>query len=117
MAGTVSTATVETLTAQVRVLMVGSRQVTLSMFKQLRVLDDMRVFEAMGFVSFHDKRYANQAGAIDQYWFVGANIHGELVRLFLPNPIEPKTEYDIPWWERELMHYETLPHIILAGLH
>jgi hypothetical protein len=33
------TATVETLTAEVRVLMVGSRQVTLSVFKQLDSVD------------------------------------------------------------------------------
>jgi hypothetical protein len=41
-----ATATVETLTAEVRVLMVGSRQVTMSMFKQLdfRPVGEIDVF-------------------------------------------------------------------------
>jgi hypothetical protein len=42
---TTTTATVETLTAQVRVLMLGSRQVTLSVFRQLdhATIDDLDV--------------------------------------------------------------------------
>lgn len=39
MSGDVATATVETLTAEVRVLMVGSRQVTLSVARQLDWID------------------------------------------------------------------------------
>ena len=41
-----TTATVQTLTAQVRVLMVGSRQVTLSVFRQLdfAAIDDINIF-------------------------------------------------------------------------
>lgn len=44
------TATVEVLTAEVRVLMVGSRQVTLSVYNQLDLIDDWQI-EPFGRVS------------------------------------------------------------------
>lgn len=46
MSGSTSTATVETLTAEVRVLVVGNRQITLSVAKQLDFvsLDELKVF-------------------------------------------------------------------------
>lgn len=47
---TQSTATVETLTAEVRVLQVGNRQITMSVAKQLDVVDFMRI-EAFGRVA------------------------------------------------------------------
>lgn len=62
-----NTATVETLTAEVRVLMVGSRQVTLSVAKQLDVvaLADLTTF---GRVKL----------GLDYDYVIGADVHGRL---------------------------------------
>jgi hypothetical protein len=62
------TATVETLTAEVRVLMVGSRQVTLSVAKQLdvRLLSDVTVFGRVKLAS-------------DRDYVIGADAEGRLV--------------------------------------
>jgi hypothetical protein len=67
------TATVETLTAEVRCLMVGSRQVTLSVAKQLDIipLKDIRVFGRVK-VNVSGTKYGN-----DRY-VIGADPSGDL---------------------------------------
>lgn len=50
------TATVEALTAEVRVLMVGSRQITLSVARQLDVLDELSAIEVFGRVRLGDDK-------------------------------------------------------------
>ena len=60
-----STATVETLTAEVRVLMVGNRQITLSVAKQLDEVPiaEIEVFGASSWVLPHGPAGAGPAGA------------------------------------------------------
>jgi hypothetical protein len=66
------TATVETLTAEVRVLMVGNRQITLSVFRQL---DRVPLAEIQPFGRVNDGE------ARDGTWVVGRSaVTGELVR-------------------------------------
>lgn len=64
---TSATATVEVLTAEVRVLMVGSRQVTLSVFAQLDSVPYQQV-EPMGRVRYHNETWLigkhQQTGAL-----------------------------------------------------
>jgi hypothetical protein len=71
-----TTATVETLTAEVRVLMVGSRQVTLSVFGQLDEVEFERI-EPFGRV--------RPKGSDDYIWLVGRHkTDGVLVRAKIP---------------------------------
>jgi len=63
------TATVEVLTAEVRVLMVGSRQITLSVFRQLDIID-YESLEPMGRVNDRDT----------VWWIIGRNDNGILAR-------------------------------------
>ena len=65
-----TTATVETITAEVRVLMVGNRQVTLSVYRQLDIVD-LHWVEPFGRVS---------DGRDDGTWVVGRHVTGALVR-------------------------------------
>jgi len=134
MSGTISTATVETLTATVRVLMVGSRQVTLSVFKQLDMIDDLNNLAPMGRVRFHDPDAMNEDGypeGIDQLWLVGTEKDsGHLVRAHVSRPVwpSPRDRYGKGWSHEqaleayethslpEYMRYKELPLIILAGL-
>ena len=71
-----TTATVETLTAEVRVLMVGSRQVTLSVYSQLDTVPFDKI-DPFGRVSPRD--------ALEyELWVVGRDESGTLVRSWLP---------------------------------
>jgi hypothetical protein len=107
------TATVETLTAQVRVLMVGNRQVTLSVFRQL---DEVGIRHLEPFGRVNDK--TNPAGynyAREGFWLVGRSHNtGALVRAFVDSELS---------WGRDNEDgralYRTLrrqPLIVLAGL-
>ena len=73
-------ATVEVLTAEVRVLMVGSRQVTLSVARQLDQVepDDIEPFGRIR--SSSGPRPRLPFAAADQIEVVGADRHGTLVR-------------------------------------
>jgi hypothetical protein len=74
-----ATATVETLTAEVRTLMVGSRQVTLSVAKQLDVvaLDELDVFGRIN---------VNEPGA----WVIGAH---KQTRALVKSKIRPTVQH------------------------
>lgn len=112
-----TTATVETLTAEVRVLMVGNRQVTLSVYKQL----DEYLSEP-GWVNFGRVRsgtlYPHRYDC-DRPWlkrmrvahmeFVGSH-NGELKRASLNKEEFGAVDIDV---QRRLM---ALPLIVLAGL-
>lgn len=67
------TATVETLTAEVRVLMVGNRQVTLSVYRQL---DEVDLMEIEPFGRVNDSK---QKGT----WVVGKDPQGQLSRAYV----------------------------------
>lgn len=71
MTNTTTAATVETLTAEVRTLVVGSRQVTLSVAKQLDVIPLDRL-EVMGRVKI-DKESTDRKG-----WVIGVDVDGSL---------------------------------------
>jgi hypothetical protein len=120
------TATVETLTASVRVLMVGSRQVTLSIYKQLDECDAGRL-KPFGRVNI-DK--------FDSLDLVGVDRNGNLVRSRVPDykdAIEGFLQregwsppYTDAYWERraeigtyykdKYFEFKALPLIVLAGL-
>ena len=125
-----TTATVEVLTAEVRVLMVGSRQITRSVYRQLDIVPYDQV-EAMG-------RVNERVAYADEGWIVGRDtLTGELVRAELgqlyPRRLGPvdvpctdlngkqKTVRIIervrpPEYARALEAYRELPLIVLAGL-
>jgi hypothetical protein len=125
------TAVVEVLTARVRVLQVGSRQVTLSVYRQLDHVDPGQI-EPFGRVKDRD----DQAGMIH---VVGSSTrpvdHGALVRskVLSAEMLEHLREHDAvsrdPYWRAQLADpyryrqiaqaaaaWERLPLIILAGL-
>jgi hypothetical protein len=101
-----STATVETLTADVRVLMVGSRQVTLSVYRQLDSVAP-RDFEVFG-------RVRAKAFKDDVVELVGRRKStGELCRCGVP------MRYAASLHEEYRQLYEwacSFPLIVLAGL-
>jgi len=101
-----NTATVEVLTAEVRVLMVGSRQVTLSVWKQLDYVDPLYVM-AFGRVGVKISMYPTIC-------VVGKHINdGSLVRSSCSPPHEyspEQREYTIA------QEWAALPLIVLAGL-
>lgn len=104
----IETATVETLTAEVRTLMVGSRQVTLSVFKQLDTVDPIGILP-MGRVSYQDndlvRRYRYRWSEF--VWVVGrSSLTGNLVRAY--SPVDPYNSTSQVWLR--------LPLIVLAGL-
>lgn len=71
-------ARVQVLTAEVRVLMVGSRQVTLSVYSQLDTVafDDIEPFG----------RVRSRDALTYEIWVVGRGGNGSLVRSWLPRP-------------------------------
>ncbi|MDZ7884746.1 MAG: hypothetical protein U5N53_18495 [Mycobacterium sp.] len=110
-----NTATVETLTAEVRVLMVGNRQITSGVYKQLDFCPTEEI-RPLGRV-----RSGLQAPGIE---VVGADARGQLVRARLerwscerfhayeginhtPECFESRDRYD---------RWSKLPLIVLAGL-
>ena len=105
-----ATATVEVLTAEVRVLMVGSRQVTLSVFRQLDYCSPQEI-EPFGRV--------NDASADDDYLrVVGRDDDGVLVmsrignsRVHRDSSPEENAEAHRVWDQ-----WAELPLIVLAGL-
>ncbi len=124
------TATVETLSAEVRVLMVGSRQVTLSVYGQLD-LEYPASIEPFG-------RVGPKSAHPACLYVVGRQMaSGALVRSYVPrNPI--RIQDDGIWWEgfetrpyplwrhggdaergllvRTASEWSVLPLIVLAGL-
>ncbi len=95
------TATVEVLTAEVRVLMVGSRQITLSVFRQLDIVPYDSCIP-MGRVNDSKDQ---------ERWIVGKNSNGNLVRGQFTYGRWSQKEFE----EREST-YRALPLIVLAGL-
>jgi hypothetical protein len=127
------TATVEVLTAEVRVLMVGSRQVTMSVYNQL---DEVYCGEIETFGRVSPPRASD-----DFIYVVGrSNDLGDLVRSYLPRPeyleslrdhgtIKPSGGIVYFEWRRKLQitalystaeqcacEWAQLPLIVLAGL-
>ena len=109
---TTTTATIETLTAEVRTLVVGSRQITLSVAKQLdfvdlsrlRVFGRVRIFKGAHYVVGADR---NGQLALAQYWPLG-NYSGRYdVR---PNPDALRA------WDALNKAAAASPLIVLAGL-
>jgi len=97
-----NTATVQTLTAEVRVLMVGSRQITMSVFKQLdhRPIEEIELF---GRVSV-----PNDYGIVR---VVGrSTLDGTLVRSHVDNPYGGLIGNQGNWDKAK-----ALPLIVLAG--
>jgi hypothetical protein len=124
------TATVETLTAEVRVLMVGSRQVTMSVYEQLDYVEPLLI-EPFGRV----RPKKNLAYA--EIHVVGRDSDGNLVRSYVPSePMKLSDDGYLSTWgatakyrlwnsggdaERESLAataaaWSSLPLIVLAGL-
>lgn len=76
-----ATATIETLTAEVRVLMVGNRQVTLSVYRQLDKISADAI-TAFGRIRDSSEKDLNR----DQFNIVGADPNGVLVRATVTPP-------------------------------
>lgn len=119
---TAKEATVEVLTAEVRVLMVGSRQVTLSVYKQLDVATLGRNFEIFGRV--RARRFGGVTGfAQDVIEVVGAR-DGTLCASWLcRSDGRTVTGYNDPGGrlnhdagEQVWDQLEEYPLIVLAGL-
>lgn len=129
------TATVEVLTAQVRVLMVGSRQVTLSVYRQLDWADPRemtpfgRIRDEVTERSFRREvddwgvsRYVQDGGL----WAIGCNSTGDLVRSHLPKPPKSVAQARLDRWTltddefaamtRLWDEWSDLSLVILAGL-
>jgi hypothetical protein len=109
-----STATVETLTAEVRVLMVGNRQITLSVFRQLDPVRHDQI-EPFGRVRSSDKL----SHLVQVVGCRTAGPHaGTLVRSWL-NPEHGsygKTKEEFRAIQDKIRYWQTLPLIVLAGL-
>ena len=119
----VTTAEVQTLTAEVRVLMVGNRQVTLSVARQLDVFDQHSYpsdsFEPFGRVrtglkTFWLDRRGREVMILPSYEWIGKNLRtGALSRYVLATPTDLVDDEE----ERALVRsWEDLPLIVLAGL-
>lgn len=120
--GAVTTATVETLTAEVRTLMVAGRQVTLSMYRQLDGTQPPYI-EPWGRVGLD----ARQNGIRVVGARIGGPRPGELVRCELTYPDEPViTSHAWESWSHQIDRFERyqeyanrwgfLPKLVLAGL-
>lgn len=127
-----ATATVETLVAEVRTLMVGSRQVTLSVYKQL---DRVSVWRIQPFGRVHTGiRYPDAYGVKEEATLelVGRDEDGNLVACVIaaytdvPGCRRP-AHYDSDEAKAKFAHWEArwkvllpelqaLPLIVLAGL-
>jgi len=110
---TTTTATIETLTAEVRTLVLGSRQITLSMAKQLDVVDlsRLRVFGRVHI--FKSANYvigADRDGqlALAEYWPLGKNYLGRY-------DVRSKPEV-VNAWDALNKAAAGSPLIVLAGL-
>jgi hypothetical protein len=113
-----TTATVETLTAEVRVLMVGSRQVTLSVYSQLDAVPLMAM-TPFGRVRVKETSYSGWT----YIRVVGAGRDGRLVASWLGHATGSSTFADPAGvWanladaEHTWDELEDLPLIVLAGL-
>ncbi len=119
---TTTTARVEVLTAEVRTLQVGARQVTLSVYNQLdRVA--LHTMTPFGRVSVKRRSDPWDDGGWEQVDLVGADRDGVLVASWFSHRRYPD-EYADPagkWRNRELAEQtwdevRELPLIVLAGL-
>ena len=114
-----TTATVETLVAEVRVLKVGSRQITLSVAKQL---DEVPVFELEPFGRIHcGEHWADPVAhaAHDPIQLIGRHITtGALVKAWawVPKSSAIADPSDTVSVDDYLNVYQPLPLIVLAGL-
>ena len=112
-------ATVEVLTAEVRTLVVGKRQVTMSVFKQLDAVAPSAL-EPFGRVSYEEKRVRTNWGYGDDtlIWVVGRSLRtGALVRASQSRYLSDR--YSEEQEETACVRYErwaALPLIVLAGL-
>jgi hypothetical protein len=131
--GSPTTATVETLTAEVRVLQVGNRQVTLSMYKQLDRVSPWHI-EPFGRVQPGTRYQTGYDGFKEPAYLelVGRDEHGALVacvimdRYSVPGFKSPRHDDSegfrarfAQWktrWDQRLAEFEALPLIVLAGL-
>ena len=112
----IRTVTVEVLRAEVRVLMVGTRQLTLSVFRQL----DFVPWEECGLMGrVQDPREK------DSGWFFAIGVSradGSLVRTWLRKQAPPAGLIDedgrntLEDWAAAMAFYTNLPLIVLAGL-
>jgi hypothetical protein len=124
-------AVVQVLTAEVRVLMVGSRQVTLSVFRQLDWVD---WWDCEPFGRINDRDF--------NYVIIGKSTEGNLVRARIPSPpawstldeqylkndwggrdekqrLQERRRQRLLWqttWDPVILEHKDLPLIILAGL-
>lgn len=108
----------EALTAEVRVLMVGSRQVTLSVFRQLDIISVYSLGPLLGRVSDRPPgRHADALGA--GIWLIGRDPNGSLARAYA----YPESK---AWLKPEMRsylvadsvmgHLQRQPLVVLAGL-
>lgn len=112
------TATVETLTAEVRVLMVGNRQITLSVARQLDVIDIysslVEEFKPLGRVKTGGNRY--EPGGVWSGLEVIGSSYGALA-IFRANGSDMKELCNLDGWlAQRIVGWLTLPLIVLAGL-
>ena len=102
-----TTATVETLTASVNVLQVGSRQITLSVARQLDEVSRDEI-EPFGRIRLGDKLRTGQS-VIGKHRIDGTLVTSDFPRAFTP---QMYTDEDAALVEK----YKSLPLIVLAGL-
>lgn len=116
------TATVESLVAEVRALMIGKRQVTMSVYRQLDAVSH-QIIEPFGRVRLPDKDYMEPGTSgewLDMVYVVGRSMKdGSLVRSWVHKPYRGRNELDTGehradwrWWDK----WNELPLIVLAGL-
>ena len=116
---TTTTARVEVLTAEVRVLMVGSRQVTLSVYSQL---DRVALHAMTPFGRVSVKRPADPFAEWKQIDLVGADRSGILVASWFSHSWDDRYADPAGRWRNQEKAVQTwdevqeLPLIVLAGL-
>jgi hypothetical protein len=107
-----TTATIETLTAEVRTLVVGSRQITMSVAKQLDIvpIDQLRVFGRVR-ISTDD---------VSAGYVIGADEQGTLAlaRFYKPAMVEFLSKSEPELLDMQALHEAAAaaPLIVLAGL-
>jgi hypothetical protein len=127
------TATVETLTAEVRVLMVGSRQVTMSVYKQLDNVEPDQI-EPFGRVCPRDAdgghihvvgRRIGAGELVASYTIAGRDDYDQVAAWRLKLKLGLKSVTDVPAEQIEAEaarlaalddEWSALPLIVLAGL-
>lgn len=99
-----STATVETLTAQVHTLVIGTRQITLSVAKQLDVINlpDLAVMGRVKIAGKHD------------YHVIGTDIRTGVLAVAEYEPYAHRDDH--PGWAALNQAARRSPLIVLAGL-